>query len=177
MTAHPERSIPLSDGRAIPCRPIEPGDAPRLQRFQARLSERSLHYRFFGVLPRLSDAQARQLAEVDYVNRFALVALDPTHRDAIVGVARFEREPEATEAEVALILADTYQGRGLGRAMLTTLIEEARERGIERLTALLLADNARAIGVLRSLGYAHTSRWAGEYQQVVLDIGPGGESD
>lgn len=170
MSTDLERSITLSDGQVIRVRPIRPDDAPRLQRFQARLSERSLHYRFFGTVPRLGDDQALRLATVDHVNTLALVALDPADPEEIIGVVRFARDPGEEEAEIAIILADVFQGRGLGRSLIDAIIEAAQERGIPRLYGLVLADNARMIRLLRGLGFPHSSRWEGDHQRVVIEI-------
>ena len=170
-----ETPVVLTNGQTVRLHPIQPDDAPALQRFQTRLSRRSLHYRFFGAVPQLSDRQARQLAEVDYVNRFAVVALAPEDADEIIGVARFEREAGADEAEVAIIVADAYQGQGLGRAMLALLLEAARRRNIKRLYGLVLADNARMIQLLRNLGYPYRQTWeGGSLQRVEVDVPPAG---
>ena len=160
----------LAGGEEVGIRPIQPDDAARLQRFHARLSQRSIYYRFFGVKPRLGDRQAKHFAEVDYTNRFALVAFASGEPDEIIGVARFDRLEATDEAELGIVIADRYQGQGLGRAMLSLLIEAARARGIRRLFALVLADNVRMIGLLRRLGYPHHETWENETERIWLDL-------
>src|SRR3954462_11639889 len=86
-------TIALPDGTTIPYRPIRPSDREALQRFHGRHSEGSIYLRFFSAQRTLSDAQARYFTELDGVNRFAYVALDPGDPGEIIAVARFDREP------------------------------------------------------------------------------------
>ena len=165
-----ETPVVLADGQAILVRPIQPTDAPRLQQLHARLSERSIYYRFFGVMPRLSDHLAQRLAEVDYTNQFALVALVTESPDELIGVARFGREPGAEEAEVAIELTDHNQGQGLGRVLVVLLAEAAHARKIKRLSGVVLADNHWMIRLLRGLGYPYRTTWENGLLRVVVDI-------
>ena len=82
------RTLTLPDGAVIPVRPIQPEDAPALQRLHSRLSERSISLRFFGSMNKLSDQKAKYFAHVDGVNRLALVALNPDERSEIIAVVR-----------------------------------------------------------------------------------------
>ena len=163
--------VVLPGGQTVAVRLIEPSDAPRLQRFHERLSRRSIYFRFFGAMPHLSDQQAKHFAEVDYLNRLALVALDPEEPDEIIGVARFDRAPGKDEAELAIVVADRYQGQGLGRVMLSLLVEAARARGITRLLALVLLDNPRMIDLLRRLGFPYQETWEDGMERLTLEIG------
>jgi RimJ/RimL family protein N-acetyltransferase len=154
VPAEPQvRHLALADGTNVPFRPIIPADASALQRFHERLSETSVHMRFFNYMPRLSDAMAHRFANLDGQNRFALVALDPEDPGEIIGVLRFDRAPGTTEAEYAAVIADRWQGRGLGTEMSKTLIDSARARGVRTLTADVLSENARMLRLFRDLGY------------------------
>ena len=164
--------VVLTDGEEVGIRPIQPDDPARLQRFHARLSQRSIYYRFFGLKPRLGDRQAKHFAEVDYTNRFALVAFASGEPDEIIGEARFDRLEATDEAELGIVIADRYQGQGLGRAMLSLLIEAARARGIRRLCGLVLADNVRMIALLRRLGYPYHETWQDGTEQIWLELEP-----
>lgn len=144
-------TLRLHDGAAVPYRPIRPEDAAALRAFHRSLSERSVYLRFFGFVPQLSDEQARYFTDLDGVNRFALVALDPANQETIIGVVRYDRETGTDEAEYAAVVTDHWQGRGLGTALTDCLIEAARERGITRLYALVLPENDRMLHLFRDL--------------------------
>jgi GNAT superfamily N-acetyltransferase len=148
-------------------RPIEPADEAILNRAFARLSEQSRYQRFLTAIAELSEAQLRYLTEVDHHDHEALVALDPKTGDG-VGVARYVRLDDGTSAEAAVTVVDEWQGRGLGTALCQMLAERAREEGVERFTALLLASNDQMHDVLSSLGPAHViSRDAGTVEVAV----------
>ncbi len=82
-TKQEHETLTLRDGTELPVRTIRPGDASALQRFHARLSERSIYLRFFGPMNELSDEKARYFTHTDSANHFALVALDPDEPDEI----------------------------------------------------------------------------------------------
>src|SRR5689334_19808541 len=82
-------TVILLDGTEVSFRPIRPSDLAALQRFHGRLSDQSIYQRFFFPKPWLSDEQARYFTELDGVDRFALVALDPAAPEEIAGVVRF----------------------------------------------------------------------------------------
>lgn len=153
-------------------RGVRPGDAPALRRLVGRSSERSVELRFFGPLKELSEGQARRFAEVDGWDRFALVALDPGDEGEIVGVARYEREGSGDAAEYAALVEDRFQGRGLGTGLTLCLIGAARERGVGRLHALVMRENAEMLRLLRGLGLPETQRRENGYEIVEVDLRP-----
>jgi len=124
----------LKDGTPVALRPIRPEDAPLLRALHARLSPESRYFRFFSARADLPIEDARQLATVDYRNQMAIVAL-PTQEPepSIIGVARYGvadlSEPD--EADAAIVVQDSYQGRGLGTQLLAQLIAHARAVGIK----------------------------------------------
>ena len=162
--------LALRDGTCVPVREIRAEDAAALQRLVGRSSERSIELRFFGPMQELSDEKARRFAEVDGVDRFALVALDPEDEDEIVAVVRYEREAGTDGAEYAALVEDRFQGRGLGIGLTRRLIEAARERGIERLHALVLRENRRMLGLLRSLEFPERKRWENGLEHIEIDL-------
>ena len=121
--------------------------------------------RFQSPLTGLSDRQLSYLTAVDHHEHEALLALDPDTGDG-VGVARFVRLTDGV-AECAIVVADDWQGRGVATELLDRLVDRAREEGIERFTALLLAENNDALRLLERLGQAEERR---EGSQVELDI-------
>jgi RimJ/RimL family protein N-acetyltransferase len=141
-------------------RPIEPDDRAALGGLFDHLSEQSRYQRFLSPINELSESQVRYLTEVDHHDHEALIASDPG--GAAVGVARFVRLDDPTVAEAAVTVVDEWQGRGLGTALTRLIAERAREEGIERFAALLLAGNDQIHDVLSSLGPSNViSREAG----------------
>ncbi len=141
-----------SDGGVVRVRPIVPADAPALATFHAALSDRTRYLRYFGPYPRISPKDMYRTTHVDYHDRVGLVAL---LGDAIIGVARYElldrRGPRA--AEVAFVVADEHQGRGLGSVLLEHLAGAAAENEVMAFVAEVLAENEAMITVFRDAGY------------------------
>jgi phospholysine phosphohistidine inorganic pyrophosphate phosphatase len=142
----------LRDGTRVLVRPIEPGDRALLRDGFERLSEESRYRRFLAPMPELSDATLSYLTEVDHRDHEALVAIDAQTGQGI-GVARYVRLPDRPRvAEAAVTVADDWQGRGAGTLLLELLAGRAREEGIERFTALVLASNREMLELLEALG-------------------------
>lgn len=144
------------DSPPITIRPIRPQDRAAFERGFARLSDRSRYRRFLAPHGDLSPAELRYLVDVDHVDHEAVVAVDQATGEG-VGVARYVRgaqDPQAAEMAVAVV--DDWQGRGVGTRLLAALADRAREEGIRRFTALVLADNAAVQSVLGTLGTVHT---------------------
>ena len=160
----------MADGTCVGVREVRPEDASALKRLVGRLSERSVRLRYFGPMKELSDAQARRFAEVDGVDRFALVALDPEDGGEIVAVVRYEREGGSDAAEYAALVEDRMQGRGVGLSLTRGLVEAARERGIRRLHAYVLPENGAMLGLLRKLGLPERVRWEEGVDLVEVDL-------
>jgi RimJ/RimL family protein N-acetyltransferase len=144
-----ERDVVLRDGTRLRLRPIRPEDQDRLIEFYDRLSRHTAYQRFFAVMRRLPPDWARLLANVDYERRLALLAEhgDPGTPE-LVGVARYEPADQPDTAEIAFVIQDRWQNRGLGTIMLDALLAAAEARGIRRFRAYVLAGNARMIDLL-----------------------------
>jgi acetyl coenzyme A synthetase (ADP forming)-like protein len=138
----------LADGTVAKVRPIAESDAERLVRFHARLSGETTYMRFFSAHPRLSPKEVQHFTVVDHVEREALVAVVG---DDIVGVGRYDRV-SAEEAEVAFVVDDAWQHRGVGTLLMEHLATVGRTRGIRRFLADTLTVNARMLGVFRQSG-------------------------
>jgi GNAT superfamily N-acetyltransferase len=162
--------ITLPDGKVIDYRPIQPSDQAALQRFHRRLSDQTVFFRFFGPLRELSTARAVYFTNLDGYNRVALVAVDPAHPDELIAVARFDREPGTTRAEIAVVVVDEWQGRGLGVALIRRLIGAARARGIDSLYAIVLPENIRMLNLLRDLALPQRIRWNDGTKRIEVDI-------
>lgn len=163
----------LRDGDPVSLRPLRSDDASALQDAFRRLSDESRYRRFFVPMHDLDGSMLRYLTEIDHHDHEAIVAFD-AESDAMVGVARYVRpEPGAQSAEAAVAVVDEYQGRGLGRLLLEQLVSRAREEGIDRFSAVVQADNRRAVELMSTLGPTATSL---QNDLVELDIeltGPG----
>jgi len=165
LTRGDAESTVLRDGSSVLIRPITAEDRDLLRSGFERLSERARYMRFQAPITGLSDRQLSYLTAVDHHDHEALIALDPDANDCI-GVARFVRADDAV-AECAIVVADDWQGRGVATALLDRLVDRAREEGIERFTALLLAENIDALRLLERLGETQERRLG---PQVELDI-------
>jgi acetyltransferase len=150
----------FADGTPWVARPIRPEDAESLQAFIRGLSERSRYMRFVSMMRELTPRMLARYTQVDYDREVALVATtelpNPAHRghrhDAVIGLAHYLRNPDGRGAEYALVVADAWQGRGLGRQLMATLIEAAREQRLEYIEGLVLSDNRPMLRLMTSLG-------------------------
>jgi RimJ/RimL family protein N-acetyltransferase len=165
--------VVLRDRSRVLVRPVRSTDAWLLAEGFARLSERSRRMRFLGKKEGLSAGELRYYADVDHHDHEALVALDPASGRG-AGVARYVRDdgdPQA--AEIALTIADDWQGRGLGTVLLARLSDRARQEGIGRFTAVVSCDNVPMGMLLRSVDAVETYRGFGtvEYEIALMRAG------
>ncbi len=151
----------LADGTVVSIRPITPADAFRLRRMFDRLSPESIYHRFFSPVPLARRATLLHLAGVDHELHESLVA---QCGDEIVGVARFDGRRDETDAEVAVIVEDALQGRGLGTLLLRRLARIGAKRGLLAFRAVMLGENRAALRFLRRLSPDADVRFdGGEY--------------
>ena len=148
----------LRDGTRLTLRCIQPDDKQRLRDGIRHYSPETLYRRFFAPVSELSAEQLKFLTEVDQVDHVAWIVLDDDHPELPgVAVARWVRLPEdATIAETALIVQDSYQGRGIGTLLFAVLNETARSGGVATLRSMVLGENHKFIATLVS--YGATSR-------------------
>jgi len=151
----------LRDGSTVLIRQVRRTDAPLLADGFARLSARSRQLRFLGPKKMLSAAELRYLTDVDHHDHEAIGALSPAEGRG-VGVARYIRDPDDPgAAEIAVTIADDWQGRGLGTELLVRLSDRARQAGIGRFTATVSADNVAMTRLLWKMGAELTGRSRG----------------
>lgn len=154
-----EHDAVLRDGSRVHIRPIRPEDAPRLIALYERLSERTAYQRFFTVMRRLPLDWARFLATVDYRRRLALVGERPTSGEPeLLGVGRYESSEKNDVPEVAFVVQDGWQGKGLGTILLQDLLGAGAARGFRRFRAYVLADNRRMLDLLARFADIQESR-------------------
>ena len=148
-----ERDVSLKDGTRVRLRPIRPDDAPRLQALYDRLSRHTAYQRFFTVMKRLPPDWARILATVDYRRRLALVVeFETLSGFDLIAVGRYEPTDEPDTAEVAFVVQDGWQGKGLGTLLFQEVLRAATARGVRRFRAWVLADNRRMLDLIARFG-------------------------
>jgi acyl-CoA synthetase (NDP forming)/GNAT superfamily N-acetyltransferase len=163
-----EADVVLRDGATAHLRPIVPDDAELLVRFYSRVSDQSKYYRFFAPYPTLSDRDVARFTQVDYAGRLALIVVVAGE---MIAVGRYERT-SSTDAEVAFLVEDAHQGRGLGQLLLEHLAEAAREHGISRFIAEVLPDNRKMMTVFTEAGYHVAREFEDGVIVVAFDIRP-----
>jgi GNAT superfamily N-acetyltransferase len=147
-----ELTVVLADGRPVDIRPVIPSDSAGIAEAIRTSDYATLHARFIGGPPPLTDAALSKLTELDYRDRFALAAFDHAHG---VGIARYIRLDPST-AEVAVVVAPEWRRVGLATALIEHLARRAQECGITEFTAIFLADNRPVIELARG-GHAHVA--------------------
>jgi RimJ/RimL family protein N-acetyltransferase len=146
-----DRTVLLRDGTRVRMRPIVADDAPRLVTLYDHLGRDTRYGRFFAVMQRLPPDWARFHANVDYESRLALVVELPEDSNTLIAVARYEPSGDPGVAEVAVVVQDGWQDRGLGTVLFSELLAAAHLNGIERFRAWVLADNRRMLGLIARL--------------------------
>jgi acyl-CoA synthetase (NDP forming)/GNAT superfamily N-acetyltransferase len=158
--AHWEADVLLRDGHTAHLRPIHPTDKQRLTEFYSRVSDQSKYLRFFAPMPRLSDRDVDRFSTVDHDQRVAFVL---TVADRMIAVGRYD-VVEKGEAEVAFLVEDDHQGRGIAQLLLEHLAQAGRERGVDKFVADVLPENVKMIQVFRDMGY----KVAGGFEEGVM---------
>ncbi|GHD88800.1 hypothetical protein GCM10010508_26240 [Streptomyces naganishii JCM 4654] len=172
--AHWEADVVLRDGGTARIRPITAEDADRLVSFYEQVSDESKYYRFFAPYPRLSAKDVHRFTHHDFVDRVGLAA---TVGGEFIATVRYDRvgadgmpaSGPSDEAEVAFLVQDAHQGRGVASALLEHIAAVARERGIRRFTAEVLPANTKMIKVFTDAGY--TQKRSFEDGVVHLEFG------
>lgn len=175
--AHWEADVVLRDGGTARIRPITTEDAERLTSFYEQVSDESKYYRFFAPYPRLSDKDVHRFTHHDYVDR---VGLAVTVGGEFIATVRYDRidgrgmpaSAPADEAEVAFLVQDAHQGRGVASALLEHIAAVARERGIRRFAAEVLPANTKMIKVFRDAGYTQKRSFEDGVVRLEFDLEP-----
>ena len=148
----------LRDGRPIEIRALRPADVEPLKAAVARTSAESLSRRFFGPKRSFSQREIAYFVNIDFVTQVALVAVvDQGGKQTIVAGGRYVVVQPGV-AELAFVVIDDYQGRGLGAKLLRDLAGIAREAGLRELVAEVLPDNHAMLSVFRKCGLAIETR-------------------
>jgi acyl-CoA synthetase (NDP forming)/GNAT superfamily N-acetyltransferase len=183
---HWEADVVLRDGGIAHIRPIGPDDAGRLVDFYEKVSDESKYYRFFAPYPRLSDRDVHRFTHHDYDDRVGLAA---TIGGEFIATVRYDRiGPDgrsatgsdggngSTRAEVAFLVQDAHQGRGVASALLEHIAAVARERGILHFIAEVLPANRKMVKVFTDAGYTQQRSFTDGVVHLELDLEPTTES-
>ncbi|WP_395700807.1 GNAT family N-acetyltransferase [Aquabacterium sp.] len=162
--AHYEQVWPLRGGGEYTVRPIHPDDAQMLQALVQGLSPESRYFRFASAIAELPAPMLARFTLIDYDREMALVAVvherraesdgSITEHERIVGVSRYVTNPDQTSCEFSLVVADDFNGRGLGSRLMESIMDAARDRGLSEIDGLVLANNSGMLKLMRSLGFA-----------------------
>jgi len=167
-------AVRLGDGSEVFIKVLCPADKGALAEGFEHLSKESRFRRFFAYKSRLSERELAYFTEMDGQAHFALAAGRRNDAGGVegLGTARFvRRDDDPGAAELAVAVVDEWQGRGLGRALLTRLVEAAEARGIERLVGTVMAENDAMIHLLSTAAHADM-KWRGGFVEVVLYLQP-----
>lgn len=175
--AHWEADVVLRDGGTARVRPITTEDADRLVSFYEQVSDESKYYRFFAPYPRLSAKDVHRFTHHDFVDRVGLAA---TVGGEFIATVRYDRidarglpaSAPADEAEVAFLVQDAHQGRGVASALLEHIAAVARERGIRRFAAEVLPANTKMIKVFTDAGYTQQRSFEDGVVRLEFDLEP-----
>ncbi|MGW1983695.1 bifunctional acetate--CoA ligase family protein/GNAT family N-acetyltransferase [Streptomyces collinus] len=175
--AHWEADVVLRDGGTARIRPITIDDADRLVSFYEQVSDESKYYRFFAPYPRLSAKDVQRFTHHDFVDRVGLAA---TIGGEFIATVRYDRinangmpaSSPADEAEVAFLVQDAHQGRGVASALLEHVAAVARERGIRRFAAEVLPANTKMIKVFTDAGYTQKRSFEDGVVRLEFDLEP-----
>lgn len=159
-----EQVWPLRGGGEYTIRPIHPDDAQMLQDLVHGLSAESRYYRFVSSMTELPPAMLSRLTLIDYDREMALVAIhrtrkvndegEPVETERIVGVSRYITNPDKSSCEFSLVVADDFNGKGLGSRLMLSIMEEARDKGLTDIEGLVLANNPGMLKLMKGLGFA-----------------------
>jgi succinyl-CoA synthetase alpha subunit/L-amino acid N-acyltransferase YncA len=159
----------LSDGRPVHLRPARPEDRERLRAFHSRLSKETVYFRYFSPKPQLSDRWLDALTQLDPPRHLVLLALAG---DELIAMASYDRCGATDTAEVAFVVDDANQGRGVGTLLLEHLAAIAREHGIHGFVADTLARNHAMLAVFRDSGLTTSRQLAHGVVHLTIPIDP-----
>ena len=167
---HWEADVLLADGGAVHLRPTAATDGPAILAMHERMSDRTKYLRYFQAVSRISPAQLAVFTAVDYVTAVGLVA---ELGGEIIAAGSYHRDPKNPDtAEVAFVVEDGQQRRGLGSILLEHLAAAAQERGITRFTAEVLGENQSMLRVFIDAGYEVKREFSSGIVDLGFDIEP-----
>jgi acetyltransferase len=157
-----------TDGLDLCIRPIKPEDAPLLEDLFAQLSPTSIYHRFFAPLKTLPRDMLVRFTQIDYDREIALVAIDRQDgREQMRGVGRIIGGPDGRRGELAVLVADAWQGKGVGAELLVRALRIMQARGMERVWGSALGENRQMAALARKLGFSVRRDAGGEFEMTI----------
>lgn len=152
--SHLVKHLKLADGAAVTIRPIRPEDAAIEQAFVRKLSNESRYFRFMGTLRELSPRMLSHFTQVDYDRHMALIAVTrDAGKEIEIAVARYVIADDRKSCEFAIVVADQWQHRGVGRLLMRALMDAARSRGLVAMFGEVLSSNHKMLQHMARLGF------------------------
>jgi len=147
----------MNDGQSVTIRPIRPEDADLEQDFVRSMSDESRYYRFMDTIRELTPAMLVRFTQIDYDREMALIAVikdEESGKETQIGVARYVVNPDGESVEFALAVGDNWQKCGIGRKLMSCLIECARMKGYRAVVGDVLSTNTKMFRLMTSLGFS-----------------------
>jgi acyl-CoA hydrolase/RimJ/RimL family protein N-acetyltransferase len=161
----------LRDGTEIFFRPIKPTDEPALSEMLYSLSEQSVKTRYMTRTAAFPHRHIQQLTNVDYKKDFAIVGVVPSASgEEIVAIAQYFLDPKTQAAEVAFVVQDEWQQKGMGTFLLDYITKIARQRGVKRFYAKVLPSNKPMLAIFHNSGYKVNTEFDGEVYNITYDL-------
>jgi len=161
----------LRDGTEIFFRPIKPPDEPALSEMLYSLSEKSVRTRYMTRTKAFPHRDVQQLTNIDYKNDMAIVGVVPgVSGDEIVAVGQYFLDPKTLSAEVAFVVQDEWQQKGMGTFLLDYLTQIARQRGVKRFYAKVLPSNKAMLAIFYNSGYKVNTEFDGDVYNIMYDL-------
>jgi len=149
------RTLTLRDGTRVVVRPIRPEDRQIEKEFVQQLSNESKYFRFMSGLRELSEAMLNRFTQIDYDRELALIAMVCENaKETEIGVARYVVNADNISCEFAVAVADAWQNRGVGTALILGLAAAARARGLRTMEGIVVARNSKMLGLMNALGFS-----------------------
>ncbi|MCG8601185.1 MAG: GNAT family N-acetyltransferase [Verrucomicrobiales bacterium] len=151
---HLSKTVTLNNGVDVVLRPIRAEDAGIEQEFVRHLSDESRYFRFMHALKELSPGMLTRLTEIDYDREMAFIATrNEDGHEIEIGVARYIIEGESGNCEFAVVVDDEWQGQGVATALMQTLMEVAKARGLTKMTGEVLSGNKQMLSLMERLEF------------------------
>jgi len=166
-----ERYETLKDGTEIFFRPIKPTDEQELSEMLYSLSDESVRKRYMTRTTAFPHRDVQQLTNIDYKNDLAIVGVVPSASgEQVVAIAQYFLDPKTQAAEVAFIVQDEWQQKGMGTFMLDYITQIARQRGVRRFYAKVLPNNKPMLAIFHNSGYKVNTEYDGEAYSITYDL-------
>ncbi|NVM01984.1 MAG: GNAT family N-acetyltransferase [Candidatus Helarchaeota archaeon] len=150
-----EKYIKLRDGIKIFFRPIKPSDADIWVELYNSLSKNTKYLRFFSNMPKPTQKMIEKYTKIDYINNFAIIAIyNENGIDKMIGVVRYGLNPPGSDsAELAVVVADKWQGKGLGTKMLLYMLRVMQKRGVKKVKGDVFLQNDKMMQLMGESGF------------------------